>query len=412
VRSRELYDTVVVGAGPAGSTVAQHLAAEGLKVLLVEEHEHVGHPNHCAGLVTPRTLKIAELPSDGLIQNELRGAIIHSPSGRELSIGGDRVHALAIDRARFDAILAQKAADSGARLMLHTRAAEFQREGGLIRVHLHNEHRPEAVAARLLIGADGAKSGVARWAGLPGPDEVIHGLNARVRLGHRSPRLVEVYLSRDLAPGWFGWVIPLGDGQARLGVGTTRGSPAQCLKELVAALPVRFEDVEILDTSGGLIPLGLPDRIHADNVMLVGDAACQVKPTSGGGVYTGLLAAQRCAEAAARALREDDLSTQSLGQYHAAWQDEMGGELETGALLRKIFVGLRDGDFDILLQLLGKQPLARLLTKYGDIDHPSRLVTQVVRLLPMLRGLPAVTALLADRDELARDVFALISASR
>ena len=67
MRFRELYDAVVVGGGPSGSTVAQHIAAEGFKVLLVEEHEQVGHPNHCAGLVTPRTSTIAELPSDGLI---------------------------------------------------------------------------------------------------------------------------------------------------------------------------------------------------------------------------------------------------------------------------------------------------------------------------------------------------------
>ena len=412
MRSRDLYDTVVVGAGPSGSMVAQHIAAEGFKVLLVEEHEQVGHPNHCAGLVTPRTLKIANLPSDGLIQNELQGAIIHSPSGRQVSIGGNRVHALAIDRPRLDAVLAEKAADSGARLLLHTRASQFQRNGELIRVHLQNEHRPEAVDTRLLIGADGARSGVAQWAGLPGPDEVVHALNARVRLGPRSPRFVEVYLSRDLAPGWFGWVIPLEDGQARLGIGTTQGSAVHCLKELVAAFPGRFEGLEILDMSGGIIPLGLPHRIHADNVMLVGDAACQVKPTSGGGVYTGLLAGRSCAQAAARALLEDDLSAESLGQYHAAWQDEMGGELETGTLLRKVFLGLHDGDFDILLHLLSKQPLARLLSRYGDIDHPSQLVAQLVRLLPMLRGLPAVAALLADREELAKDVFALISASR
>jgi hypothetical protein len=90
----------------------------------------------------------------------------------------------------------------------------------------------------------------------------------------------------------------------------------------------------------------------------------------------------------------------------------MGGELETGALLRKVFLRLKDGDFDILLHLLSKQPLARLLARYGDIDHPSQLVAQLVRLLPMLRGLPAVAALLADREELAKDVFALISASR
>ena len=90
----------------------------------------------------------------------------------------------------------------------------------------------------------------------------------------------------------------------------------------------------------------------------------------------------------------------------------MGEELQTGALLRKIFVELGDGDFDKLLSLLSKQPLARILSRYGDIDHPSHVVTQLVRLLPRLRVLPSVAALVTDREELVEDVFALISSSR
>lgn len=408
----ERFDAVVVGAGSAGCAVSRWIAEEAFSVLLVEEHQQVGRPNHCAGLITPRTLEAADLPSDGLVQNELTGALIHSRSGRELAIRGDRVHALAIDRARFDTALAEKARESGAQLVLHTRASQFERHEDSIRVHLDNEHRQEVVDTRLLIGADGANSSVARWANLPGPEEVVYALNAQVRLGHRAQHSVEVFLSSDLAPGWFGWVIPLGDGQARLGVGTTQGSATRCLRELVAAFPSRFRDLEILDVSGGIIPLGLPEKIHADKLMVVGDAACQVKPTSGGGVYTGLLAARSCARAAVCALQEDDLSAESLERYHASWQKQMGEELQTGALLRKVFLRLQDDDFDRMLHLLGKQPLTRLLARYGDIDHPSRLVTQLSRALPKLSTLPMFSALLTDREDLAGDVFALISSSR
>ena len=411
-RGHQRYDAVIVGAGPSGSAVSRWIATEGFKVLLVEEHPQVGHPNHCAGLVTPRTVKLADLPSDSLVQNELRGAIIRSQSGREASIGGDRIHALAIDRPRFDATLAEKASESGARLLLHTRASHFERNGSLVRVHLQNEHRQKVVETRLLIGADGARSCVAQWARLPTPAEVIHALNARVRLGHRVPDFVEVFLGRDLVPGWFGWIIPLGDGQARLGVGTTQGSPARCLRELLTAFPSRFRNLEILEVSGGPIPLGLPEKTYADNLMVVGDAACQAKHTSGGGVYTGLLAARSCAREAVRALREDDLSAESLGRYHTSWMEEIGQELETGVLLRRVFVTLGDDDFDRLLHLLSNQPVADILTRYGDIDHPSRLVTQLVRIFPRLRALSPLAAMIGNRDELVRHVFALVHASR
>jgi geranylgeranyl reductase family protein len=412
VKDHEQYDVVVIGAGPSGSAVARDIAAQGFAVLLVEEHQQVGLPTHCAGLITPRTLELADLRADGFVQNELTGAIIHSHSGREASIEGDRVHALAIDRGRFDAALAERAIESGARLLLHTRASGFERRDGLIRVHLENERRHETVETRLLVGADGARSGVAQWAGLPGPDEVVYGVNARVSLDQRASHLVEVFLCRDLAPAWFGWIIPLGDGQARLGIGTTQGSAARCLKKLVAAFPSRFQNLKILEVSGGVIPLGLPERIHTDNLMLVGDAACQVKPTSGGGVYTGLLGARSCAQTAVRALEEDDLSAESLGRYHASWIEDMGEELQTGALLRKIFMRLGDGDFDTLLSLLRKQPLARILSRYGDIDHPSHLVTPLARMLPNLRVLLSMAALVTDREELVDDVFAPVSSSR
>ncbi len=412
MKDHSQYDVVVIGAGPSGSAVARDIAAHGFNVLLVEEHQQVGLPTHCAGLITPRTLELADLRADGFVQNELTGAIIHSHSGLEASIEGDRVHALAIDRGRFDAALAERAIESGARLLLHTRASGFERRDGLIRVHLKNERRHETVETRLLVGADGARSGVAQWAGLPGPDEVVYGVNARVHLDQRASHLVEVFLCRDLAPAWFGWIIPLGDGQARLGIGTTQGSAARCLKKLVAAFPSRFQNLKILEVSGGVIPLGLPERIHTDNLMLVGDAACQVKPTSGGGVYTGLLGARSCAQTAVRALEEDDLSAESLGRYHASWIEDMGEELQTGALLRKIFMRLGDGDFDTLLSLLRKQPLARILSRYGDIDHPSHLVTPLARMLPNLRVLLSMAALVTDREELVDDVFAPVSSSR
>jgi flavin-dependent dehydrogenase len=113
-----------------------------------------------------------------------------------------------------------------------------------------------------------------------------------------------------------------------------------------------------------------------------------------------------------RALEEDDLSAESLGRYHASWIEDMGEELQTGALLRKIFMRLGDGDFDTLLSLLRKQPLARILSRYGDIDHPSHLVTPLARMLPNLRVLLSMAALVTDREELVDDVFAPVSSSR
>ncbi len=412
MQEHERYDVVVVGAGPSGCAVSRWIAQEGFSVLLVEEDQRVGYPNHCAGLITPRTLNLADLQPDSLVQNEIRGAIIRSPSGRELSIGGDKIHALAIDRPRLDAKLAQEAKEAGARLLLHTRATSFDRQGDGVRIHLDNERRDSVVETRLLIGADGASSSVARWANLPGPREVVRALNALVRLPNCAEDFVEVFVGRSLAPGWFAWVIPLGNGEARLGTGTTEGSPTRCLKELIAAFPRRFRDMDILELSGGLIPLGVPHQICADNVMLVGDAACQVKPTSGGGVYTGLLGARSCAQAATHGLRNDDLSAESLRCYHASWLEQMGEELELGMLARKVFARIGDEDFDRGLRLLNSKTMLRMISEYGDMDHPSRLLAPLISAFPVLRVLSSLGTQLANRDELIRDVLALLRTPR
>lgn len=411
MKSHEQYDVVVVGAGPSGCAVSRWIAEEGFRVLLVEEHRQVGHPNHCAGLVTPRTLKLADLRSDGLVRNELKGAVIRSVSGGELSIGGDKVQALAIDRPLFDAKLAQEAQEAGVRLLLGSRASRFERHGRTLRIQLDRADKNGIVETRLLIGADGAGSNVARWAKLPGPSEVVKAINARVRLPNCASDFVELFVGRSLAPGWFGWIIPLGDGEARLGVGTTQGSPVPYLTELMAAFPGRLGDVEVLDISGGPIPLGFPEEICADNVMLVGDAACQVKPTSGGGVYTGLLAASRCAQVAVRALRNDDLSAESLRPYHVSWLEQMGDELQLGMLARKIFARLRDEDFERLLHLVRNHTVQHVISKYGDIDYPSRLFGQLLSIFPVLRTVSSLSIRFANRDEWVKDVIAAIRTS-
>jgi flavin-dependent dehydrogenase len=112
------------------------------------------------------------------------------------------------------------------------------------------------------------------------------------------------------------------------------------------------------------------------------------------------------------ALQEDDLSAESLERYYASWQKQMGAELQMGALLRKIFLRLEENDIDRILHLLGREPMKRLLTRYGDIDHPSRVVTQLVQVLPKLSALPMVSALFPGHEDLAGDVFALVNSSR
>ena len=379
------YDAVVVGAGPAGSATARDVAAAGHSVLLLEEHALIGEPLHCSGLVTPRTLVMAGA-SDAIVLNEINGAFVNLASGACLPIGGSGLYAKAIDRVALDRELVDQAQSRGARLRTGSKLVAIERRGSLLRLGILRRGRQETVETRLLIGADGAQSRVARWLGArPAAREAVVGVSVEAKLAPRRDDHAEVFIGNEVAPGFFGWLIPLGNGTVRVGVATNNGHrPIHYLRSMIETFPALFAGAEFGRLFGGVIPLTLVRRPFADNVLLVGDAAGQVKPTSGGGIYASLVGAGHCARVAGEALRQDDLSARFLRRYHVGWQGEMGEEFARMEDLRRIFLSLSDAELERIARLLGSPRLRRLIAREGDIDYPSPLLLQLVRLRPAL----------------------------
>ena len=380
------YDAMVVGAGPAGSATARDIVVHGFRTLLIEEHEVIGEPLHCAGLVTPRTLELAGV-TDGLVINEVRGGFVNSPLGTRLPLGGDRLRAVVIHRQRLDQLLADAAQRAGAELWTGARLAGLERQPNTLALLVNRRGRSHALRTRLLIGADGAQSRVAGWLGLKTClEERLVGLGAEAKLDTERQDFLEVFVGNSIAPGFFGWVIPLGGGRARIGIATGDGGhPVRYLGRLLESFPRMFAGAQLGRLYGGVIPLMRPHRIYGDNAMLVGDAAGQVKPTSGGGIYTGLVGARHCAQVAARALTEDDLSRRSLSRYQKAWGKQMSREFARGWDLRRIFLALDDRELDGLISIFRSQRLRRLAEQHGDIDFPSQLFSRLPLGIPIMR---------------------------
>ncbi|MBI4294793.1 MAG: NAD(P)/FAD-dependent oxidoreductase [Chloroflexi bacterium] len=381
------YDVVVAGAGPAGSATARDIARSGFKVLLVEEHDKVGEPSFCSGLVTPRTLELSGV-SDGVVINALRGATVRSASGRELSLGGDKVHALAIDRPAFDRELAEQAQQAGAELLTGTKLLDIHRSDDQLSLSLDRKGKPFSMYTRLLVAADGANSRVARWMNGAISGETVRAIGVEARLSTRNVDQVDIFVGECIAPGWFGWIIPLGAGLARVGIGGGNNSgkpPDQLLRELIASFPHQFDGVILARPRGHVLPIYSGARTYSDNVLLVGDAARQVKPTTGGGVYAGLVGARHCARTAVEALEREDFCQGFLGRYEAYWKAEISAEMERGVDLRRVFLSLSDRDIDRLLALLGTPPLRKMINNLGDIDFPSPMFGQLLKAAPILR---------------------------
>lgn len=374
------FDVIVVGAGPTGGATAETLAQASLRVLLVEEHPQVGLPNHCSGLVSPRTLKLAGVAEEAVGLARFSHARVWGPGGKTLELRSGSVQVIAIDRPHFDQMLAERAVDAGAVLLLGARACRFERVEGGVRVEAQTENGSRHFWAPLLIGADGANSRVARWLGRKQDNEIIPAFKADIAFQDAGTDSIEILIGSSVAPGLFGWIVPLRGGMARIGIGATR-TTRHCFEAFLDTVRHRFGDFVIQETRGATLPLGPARNFVGDRAMLVGAAACQTKPTTGGGLYFGLRAAELAAATAIEAFELGDFSRRKLSEYEQRWHRLDGRELAYGQWLRRLFLRLSDSDLDLIVQLLG-MPLAQdLIRRLGDADYPSRLFGRLTALL-------------------------------
>lgn len=380
------YDVIVVGAGPSGGYVAKQLSKSGLNVGLFEEHREVGRPIQCAGLVSHRVFEI--LGKKKAVVNEIYGAYVHSPSGNTLTISQDKPKAYVVDRSKFDCMLVSEAVDSGSHLQLGSKVTEVKRKDKGIQISLKRDGKSEKYSSDLIIGCDGVGSKVARSFGFPKPKEVLSGFGVECLIdGKFDFRYLDIFVGNNVAPGFFAWLIPTDSG-ARLGLCTAMDKKnTKSYFENLMNLPQvknRLGNIKIQHYITGAIPMGPAKQIVKDNVMLIGDSACQVKPLSGGGIYLGLLAGEYAADVAKSALETENLSEKYLRQYPKSLQNDVGKELRRAYQLRKIYMELTDEHIEEGFKVLNNEKILSFIGKSGDIDYPSGLTKAVLKKAPSL----------------------------
>ncbi|MFC1786733.1 NAD(P)/FAD-dependent oxidoreductase [Halobacteriota archaeon] len=375
------YDVVVVGAGPVGSLAAKHSAMNGATTLLIEEHVEIGYPVSCAGLISVNALDECEIGLGKWINNEITGAFVCSPDGQEIQIKGREVKAYVIERKMFDRELAKQALKAGADLLLHAKAIGLRKEENILEVNSQGEHFE--INAKIIIGADGVKSNIAKWSELGKVKKVLPGIQILGVYDVQDPSFVEIFTGSS-APGFFAWAIPIEEDIARIGLCTSR--PLQHLTSMLRYHKVvskRYRGSH-LDFTMGAIPLGPLKRTVSKGIMIVGDAAGQVKPSSGGGIYTGALCAKIAGEVAAKAIKEGDNSTERLMEYENRWRSAIGRELNIGMRINEIFSRLSDSDINELIGMINDPEILKIISQYGDMDYPSAVVKKLILKKPSL----------------------------
>lgn len=312
----ELFDAVVVGGGPAGATAASELAWAGRSVLLLDKE---GRIKPCGGAIPPRLIRDFEIPHH-LICAQIRSARMVAPSHREVDMPIDGGYVGMVDRELFDEFLRARAARSGAvrRTGVFTRISRDP--GAFATVHYDTESGPASVRARLIIGADGALSQVARQEVNPKGPAYVFAYHEIVRVPAPSQRPAfngsrcDVIYDGAISPDFYGWVFPhgttasIGSGSAQKGF-SLRGSVAALRAQsgLAGAETVRREGAPI-----PMKPLGRWD--NGRDVVLAGDAAGVVAPASGEGIYYAMVGGQLAAEAGAAFLQSQDVRALRLAR--------------------------------------------------------------------------------------------------
>jgi len=398
----DCYDVLIIGAGPAGSRVACRLAGLGYKVAVLEKNEGIGDHVCCTGIVSRECGELFDIPQACILQ-AANSARLFAPSGEFLNIRKDEVQAYILDRAAFDRCLAEKAQDEGAEYLMASYVRDIAVSAEEVRVrvvrqahHARYPVRPELVEGRgealtlrgkVAIVANGFPSRLPQKLGLGQIKDFIIGAQTEVETN--GIQEIEVYFSQRIAPGFFAWLVPISQQRARAGL-FSRESPGDRLSQFLAQLAAqgKISPAEHRITYDG-IPLRPLPRTYGERVLVVGDAAGQVKPTTGGGIYYGLLCADMAAEAIHEAFGANDFSRKKLAYYEKTWKGKLGRDLQVGYFARRLYNRLSDRRINKIFDIVRENNIheALLDSPHFSFDRHGELILEGLKRLAPWRYL-------------------------
>jgi digeranylgeranylglycerophospholipid reductase len=375
-KERGLYDAIVIGAGPTGSHVGGELARRGHRVAILEQNDKIGKKGCCTGIVGRECVEKFPIARQA-VAREARGARFFSPSGASFTLQKDAAQACILDRQAFDEAMANNALKLGAEYLLSTKIKGIAIGGDMARVEAEASGQISLFESKTVVVASGFGSGLPDGLGFGRFGDFVMGAQAEVETKIEE---VEVYLGSQFSPGFFAWLVPTHQGRALAGLLARRDTRAY-MEAFVRHLrnqgkiasrrvPFRF----------GGIPLKPLRHACGNRVVVVGDAAGQVKPTTGGGIYYGLLCADIAVDVLDRAMTGNDFSARTLSEYENRWKKLLARELRIGRMARRAFERLSDRRIERLFRLVQESKATESLLNAPDFsfDWHSRLILRAL----------------------------------
>ncbi|MFX1379885.1 MAG: FAD-dependent monooxygenase [Promethearchaeota archaeon] len=368
----DTFDVCIIGGSIAGNYLCYLLSKTSLKILVIEEHKEIGLPLQCAGIVSQKLSKLIHLPEE-LILNRVNCAKIVSSSGEFIKLcGAERPYI--IDRIALDRLFYEKVKDlSNISYYLEERFKSFKKvkDNGDISLIITTSKRK--IRTKLLIGCDGPLSTVGKILGIK--NKIIYASQIRIK---------NIFEENEAAmyfdPRWkelFGWIVPEGNNIYRIGLASLKNISSN-FKSFTKLLDIDMS--KIIDKQGGLIPLGTMKKVAFDNVLLLGDSACQVKATTGGGIILLLISAKNAANCIVKCFINKNFSKKFIKMnYVKPCAFMVGKQLKIHYIIRCILENLSNKDFKKIFQIIKTTKIEHLITLYGDMDFPKALIRKLLK---------------------------------
>jgi digeranylgeranylglycerophospholipid reductase len=368
------YDVIVVGAGPAGVSAAKAAALGDAKTLLLEKCPTIMANKPCGEATSQTTFKTAGVePKPSIVLNRAY-ARVYAPNMKFVEI---KDIGFLINKSLFIQEIAAQAAEAGADIHVREEVVSVWRDGDVMRVKTNRDE----YSAKVVIGADGYNSAVARSLGIPTIQYVM--VNCKLE----CTDVVRFFLGNDIAPGGYAWIFPKSEKIAEVGIGV-RGAPAKFyLDKFVKMFEKELGNAKIIDYRGAPVPVGgMIKECILDGAMLIGDAAGMVIPLTGAGIHSSVAAGLAAGEVAAKACHEGDTSKKRLSEFYEKyepWITRINKSLKVMRALEK----MTDDELNLLQTLLDASDILDLANGLNVKRVATKLLTHPIFAIKLAKAL-------------------------
>ncbi len=351
------YDVVIAGGSIAGLLCAREVANKGHSVLVLEEDYEIGTPEHCGGLVSISALEeLGIVPHRKSFAHYIEKAEIFSPLGKRFSIESKKQKVVEINRRELDKQIALQAKKNGAEIRVKTSFKEII-DGGV-------NTSDGKINCKIIVDARGVSS-------LINKDRtgILSSAQYEVYADWIKKGTVEVYFDQKKYPGFFAWIIPSSDGIGKVGVAGKGINASKIIQEFLSR---KGNYSTIRKIFAPIWIKGPIKRFVSKNIVTVGDAAGQSKPTTAGGIYSCGLGGVLAGRAISKYLKTEN--EKDLNEYQKLWMKKFGKEFEKQLLARKILERLQNDAINKLFDSVTPEVLKEISNK-DDFDfHTSSII--------------------------------------